>query len=255
MRVSCRRIETPPRRLYVVGDIHGCREETSVLLSYLRHTAQVGERDLVIFIGDYIDRGPDSRGVVDLLLNFRRECAESIFLGGNHEEMLRSWLGRGGSNGQAFVPNGGRETLLSYGVPLTEIEGVEPAALETRLPPGHLEFFLNLEPMVAVGGYVFVHAGIDPLEDLDHQSAEDVFWIRDAFIRNTHRLDETVVFGHTPWEDVLFHLPWKIGIDTGLVYGNMLTCVELMNGHLFQVRRGSSEVEFSTFPRPGRSPA
>jgi serine/threonine protein phosphatase 1 len=99
---------------------------------------------------------------------------------------------------------------------------------------------------VQVGEFVFVHAGVSPARSFDDQSEEDLMWIRQEFVQSEHNLGKTVVFGHTPFEDVLLNLPYKIGIDTGLVYGNKLSAVELVHGELLQIDRGDSSVRVSS---------
>lgn len=111
-----------------------------------------------------------------------------------------------------------------------------------RLPVEHLEFLKKLELAVCLAEFVFVHAGVSPDRPLEEQDLRDLMWIRADFIHAEHRLGKTVVFGHTPFEDVLLHLPFKIGIDTGLVYGNKLSVVELVHGTLYQVEREGLEV-------------
>lgn len=238
-----------PRRLYAIGDIHGCADELAVMLEYLQNKATVGERDAVVFMGDYIDRGPASSRVIDLLIEFQRAVPGVHFLRGNHEDMLLSFLGHPGSMGRIFMENGGRETAQSYGLNAPKGVPIAVDQLQQVMPPRHLAFFLNLESYLIFPHVVLAHAGLNPERDLMAQVGDDLFWIRDPFINNIHRFEKIVVFGHTPYKDVLFHLPYKIGIDTGLVYGNMLTCIEVINGHLFQIKRGGRTVELSTFPR------
>jgi serine/threonine protein phosphatase 1 len=150
--------------------------------------------------------------------------------------------------GRIFLENGGLETVTSYGLKVPRGVGVTVDQVQQVMPARHLSFFLNLESFLVYPRFIFAHAGLNPERDIASQVGEDLYWIRDPFINNVHRFEKTVVFGHTPYENVLFHLPYKIGIDTGLVYGNMLTAVELVQGHIFQVRRHSQRVEVSTFP-------
>lgn len=233
-----REISDPYQRFFAVGDVHGCPEELSLLLDYLEKEERLGPTDLVVFIGDYIDRGPDSKGVVDRLLAFQQKFPQSVFLRGNHEDMLLGFLGFGGSLGESYLFNGGEEFLRSY-----QAEGLSTAEeFFTVLPKTHLSFYLNLESYVITPKFVFAHAGLNPRRDLRAQMDRDLFWIRDEFIHNIHRFERTVVFGHTPYENVLFHLPFKIGIDTGLVYGNKLSCVELALGETYQVARKGKQV-------------
>ncbi len=216
-------------RTFVVGDLHGCLDELNALLDGLQLTAT----DTMIFLGDYIDRGPESRGVVDRLIGLRSEGPRCVFLKGNHEDMFLGYMGLGGHYPDAFLVNGGKATLRSYG-----FEGCSGKQVVERLSTEHREFMLSLQNYVTAGEFLCVHAGIHPLRALDEQLDEDLFWIRDEFIRNRHRLPYIVLFGHTPQREVFMDLPYKIGLDTGLVYANKLSCLELGAGELTQIRRG-----------------
>ena len=110
------------------------------------------------------------------------------------------------------------------------------------LPPDHRKFYMDLKSYYLIEPFLCVHAGIQPAKPLDQQEEEVLYWIRDEFILNRHLLPYTVIFGHTPQRQVLFHLPYKIGLDTGLVYGNELSCLELQEKVLYQIRRGKKEV-------------
>ena len=223
-------------RVFVVGDIHGCVDELATLLDGL----QLVPGDAMVFVGDYVDRGPASREVIDVLLELRRHAEiATTFLKGNHEDMLLAYMGLGGQYGEAYLHNGGVETLASYRLhPLTP--GPEVAA---ALPAEHLEFFRGLALTRTIGSFLVTHAGIDPERPLAQQREEDLLWIRERFVKHAHPLPYTVCFGHTPRRDVLLHLPYKIGLDTGCVYGNRLSCIELRDARLFQVRRGGRRVE------------
>jgi diadenosine tetraphosphatase ApaH/serine/threonine PP2A family protein phosphatase len=221
-------------RLFAVGDIHGCPDELRAMLNQIAPR----EGDTVVFIGDYVDRGPSARDVVEQLLELERGPAEVVFLKGNHEDMMLSFLGLPGHYGDSFLFNGGAATLDSYGVKESELE----CAVE-RVPEGHLEFFGGLATSYLHPPYLFVHAGVVPTRQLEEQQVEDLLWIRHEFIFNPHNLDATVVFGHTPMRGVMLDLPYKIGIDTGLVYGGRLSCVEFTESVLYQVSRGSREVK------------
>lgn len=227
-----------PKRIFAIGDIHGCVVELRTLIAHLENTQSLNSSDLVVFIGDYIDRGPDSRGVIDTLIDFQRRFANVIFLRGNHEDMFLSFLGLPGTLGEVFLANGGVQTLGSYGIS----PDTAPEEVVTLMPTAHYSFFLNLETYVITPNYVLVHAGLNPLRDLRSQLDEHLFWIRDEFIHNIHHFEKTVIFGHTPYQDIMMHLPYKIGIDTGLVYGNKLTCLEVVSGQVFQIDRGDTEV-------------
>ena len=231
-------LEEIPPRIFAVGDLHGCTEELEILLYFLSDQQQLAENDLIVFIGDYIDRGPNSKGIVERLLAFQRAHRNSVFLRGNHEDMLLEFLGFEGCEGWSYLQNGGAKCLQSYGLQGSE----SPQEVLAALPREHLSFFLNLEHYLICGPFVFAHAGLNPLRDLRAQLDRDLFWIRDEFISNIHHFEKTVVFGHTPYRDVMFNLPFKVGIDTGLVYGNTLTCLEMIGRKVFQIKRGKSKV-------------
>ncbi|MFN8389694.1 MAG: metallophosphoesterase family protein [Bdellovibrionota bacterium] len=230
--------EATGERVYVIGDIHGCPKEPEILLRHLEQNEGLTENDLVVFLGDYIDRGPDTKAVVDLVLDFRTRFPKTRFLKGNHEDMLLDFLGFGGNLGQAFLYNGGLETIQSYGITVF----APPGEMVSALPPSHFKFYCELESVLTVNNFVCVHAGLNPLRDLHAQNDSDVFWIRDEFLNNVHTFKRTVVFGHTPHREVFQHLPYKVGLDTGLVFGNKLTCLELVSGRLLHVGRDSTEV-------------
>ena len=222
------------QRLFAIGDIHGCADELSVMLRALGPA----RGDTIVFVGDYIDRGPDSHGVIEILLELSRTAASPVFLKGNHEDMLLSFIGLPGHYGDAFLFNGGIETLASYGITEDAL-----AEIPVLVPSTHLEFFRNLKNCHEHPPYLFTHAGIRPGVALEDQEVEDLMWIRHEFIFNPHQLNVTVVFGHTPLRSVMVDLPYKVGIDTGLVYGGSLSCVELTEGVLYQVSRGSRVVK------------
>lgn len=222
-----------PPRIWVIGDIHGCAGELDVLLDALAPQ----DEDSVVGLGDYVDRGPSSREVVERLIRLRREVPNAIYLRGNHEDMFLDYLGRGGTFGEAFLGNGGAATVRSYA-----IEGYRGARAASRMPEEHLAFFADLLPMHTVGSFFCVHAGVRRTLPLDEQRVEDLYWIRDEFVSADHPFPVTVLFGHTPFRDVMLDLPFKIGLDTGAVYGNMLSALDLNSGELVQVRAGTRQI-------------
>jgi serine/threonine protein phosphatase 1 len=223
---------------FVIGDIHGCISE----LRYLLDDLPLHRGDVVVFLGDYIDRGPDSKEVVSFLIELKKRLSdiELVFLKGNHEDMFLGYLGLAGQHGNMFLVNGGIATLASYGLTPDKLTVSNTLA---AISPDHLQFYNELRSMHLMDAFLCVHAGVRPEKSLAEQSAEDLIWIRDKFIFNAHKLPYTVLFGHTPQHAVLFDLPYKIGLDTGLVYGNMLTCLEVDEKVLFQISRGKKSVK------------
>ena len=232
-------------RLFAIGDVHGCLEEMSRLLDAIPAAAG----DTLAFVGDYIDRGPDSQGVVAHLLEWRAHTpARTVFLKGNHEDMALGYLGRPGQWGEAWLRNGGVAALRSYGIdphaPRTEVAA--------RMPSEHVAFLESLPTSFAWGDYLLVHAGVRPGIALADQQTEDLLWIREEFLDHPHALGSTVVFGHTPHRRVLVGLPYRIGIDTGCVYGGALSCVVLPDAHVYQVRLGDTAVRDEPLVRHDR---
>lgn len=225
-------------RFFIVGDIHACPGELEALLKDL----SLQTEDHLVCLGDYIDRGPDAKAVVDLLLGMRADnVCTFTFLRGNHEDMFLDFLGYEGLYGQAFLMNGGQQTIASYHCdPLTPGDEIALA-----LPESHREFFLGLKLLLPVDDILCVHAGVNPGGSLDVQVAEDLLWIREAFFSYPHDLPYTIVYGHTPRREVDFDLPYKVGIDTGLVYGGKLSCLEITEKKLFQIERGRQQVTMS----------
>jgi Calcineurin-like phosphoesterase len=217
--------------IYAIGDLHGCPDELEVLLEAIGP----GRDDTVVFLGDYVDRGPAVRPLVDRLLRLGEEAFASVFLRGNHEDMLLSHLGVAGRHGDVYLENGGGMTLASYGIPA----GTSGPASVQLIPAEHIEFFRACRLQHLVGAFLFVHAGIRPGVPLAAQDEEDLLWIREEFFAHPHELPYTVVFGHTPTREARIELPYRIGLDTGLVYGNKLSCLDVDGQRLIQVARGA----------------
>ncbi len=220
-------------RTFVIGDIHGCVDELNYLLDAIAPTTD----DTVCFLGDYIDRGPSPKAVIDRLLRLQTEGPTCVFLKGNHEDMLLDFMGYPGNRGVFYLAGGGDETLEDYGVTVQS-----PQKTVQELPPDHLEFFLNLQDFWYWEDFLCIHAGVRPTRPLDKQAPFDWYWIRKDFILHPHPFPYTVVFGHTVQRDVLLQLPYKIGLDTGVAGGGMLSCLELKEKDLFQIRRREKEV-------------
>ncbi len=201
-------------KIFAIGDIHGSFDRLQDLMQKIPIDFA---NDTLVFIGDYIDRGPASVEVVDYLLDLKKRVPGIIFLKGNHEDMLEKYLD--GTDRFTYLLNGGQNTLDSY-LSKTDRSDSFP------IPTDHIEFFKSLRLYYETAAYIFVHAGLRPKVPLASQETEDLLWIRDKFIYSKYNFGKPVVFGHTPLEKPLVE-PNKIGIDTGAVYGNALTCVQL----------------------------
>jgi len=218
------------RRVYAVGDIHGRADLLTRLVEELHRDIAKGEfegRPILIFLGDYIDRGFQSREVIDVLLSDLMSPFETYFLKGNHEAAMLQFL-TDPSIGPRWAEFGGAETLVSYGVrpprTRTSLEdwGRASEELQAVLPPGHLHFLRNLDLSVRMGDYVFVHAGVRPGVPLDQQSEYDLLWIRDEFLSDRKPLGAVIVHGHTP-ASAPHRDSRRVGIDTGAYLSGRLT--------------------------------
>ena len=218
-------------RLYVIGDIHGRSDLLDRIVAAISDdlAGHPIEDCLTVTLGDYIDRGPDSRGVLDRLIR-NPFPTEYVALKGNHELMLETFL-RDRSIADQWRRFGALETLTSYGVAVDRLmlgrDYDEAAdALEAALPQAHLEFISGLRTSLSVGRYFLCHAGVRPGVPLERQSAEDLLWIRAPFLESRDDFGKIVVHGHTPAEEPEV-LANRINIDTGAYMTNRLTCVAL----------------------------
>jgi serine/threonine protein phosphatase 1 len=218
------------QRVYAVGDIHGRRDLFEVLIEAIEaDDAAAGPAETtVILLGDLVDRGPDSAGVIALARQWQRRRAVRI-LYGNHEEMFVRSLTEP-EMFRHFLRHGGRETILSYGVDRARFG---PASLEqaqdlmrAAVPAEDIAFVESFEDMIALGDYLFVHAGIDPRVPLDEQRRQDLRWIREPFLSCADAHGPVVVHGHTIC-DAPEDLGNRIGIDTGAYASGRLTALVL----------------------------
>ena len=220
-------------RVYAIGDVHGCAGRLQALHRTIAHdlAARPVTNAQVVHLGDYVDRGPDSAGVIETLLQPFPLVGDGpgpvvVNLTGNHEDMMLTAAGN-----PAAVPhwlaNGGDLALASWGLS----SRAHPSDWAAGLPPRHLAFLRGLKLMHAAGGYLFVHAGLRPHTPLARQSRLDLLWIREPFLSFDGDFPAVVVHGHTPESDpVIRHN--RIGIDTAACRGGRLTCVVLEGDRL-----------------------
>jgi serine/threonine protein phosphatase 1 len=196
-------------RLLAIGDIHGCMSQ----LLNLVEQVELQESDQLVFLGDYIDRGPESAEVIDYLLGLQELFPQTIFLRGNHEQMLLDFLN--GGDPTMFLLNGGTKTLASY-----QVRGDWP------LPERHRTFLESLALFFETEDFIFVHAGLRPGLPLDEQCSEDLLWIRQEFLKSDYHWEKPIVFGHSPRQEPLIS-DSRIGLDTGCGHGRKLSCCEV----------------------------
>jgi serine/threonine protein phosphatase 1 len=236
---------SPGVRIYAVGDIHGRFDLLQEMASEIRRDLRDEprpERVVEIFLGDYVDRGPQSRAVIEWMMEAPPLTDERICLLGNHEDILLGALDDTDAMAN-WLYNGGGETLLSYGVTVRGFGG-KSALVELQqgfraaLPGSHLEFLASLRRKVAVAPYLFVHAGIRPGLPIEKQDPEDLIWIREPFLHSAEDFGCIVVHGHTPamHPEVRSN---RINIDTGAVFTGRLTCLVL---------EGATKRFLQTFP-------
>lgn len=233
-----------------VGDIHGRFDLYLQLREQILENTQQYSKKKIIFLGDFIDRGPCSKEIVDSFINDPLPNFEHIFLMGNHEEWLLDFLNNNYTYEDllAWLIYGGIETMQSYGMDITQIANKEEIKFEyhglnrdvkqrllpiipeifSKIPENHVKFYKSLKLHYRYKKYFFVHAGINPYIALEHQTSKDFLMIRDLFLNCTRNYGFKVVHGHTPHEDV-FSTYNRICVDTGAFYSNKLSAVILTN--------------------------
>lgn len=217
-------------RYYVIGDIHGRLDLFEALIAEIEaEIAQAGTIDSrIVLLGDLVDRGPDSAGVVQRTRAWQ-ETRDVRVLAGNHEEMFLAAFEKPEAL-RHFLKHGGRETMMSYGLSAKQLATLTLEQIFERLPQlvsqATREYIAGFEPMIRAGDYVFVHAGIDPTRPLSDQKRSDLLWIRERFLSHEGPLEKVVVHGHTIFDHVM-DCGNRIGIDTGAFRSGVLTALVL----------------------------
>lgn len=220
-------------RIYTIADIHGCSELLLAMLDAIRQDAEpyANQRRILITLGDYIDRGPDSFNVIETLIRLPLPGFEAKHLKGNHEDLFIDFL-KNPIEGLTWLSNGGWATLLSYGFEVSDLpESLDDLSkiqlkLLERLPKEHVSFFKSLRLFYKIGDYYFVHAGIRPNIPLEKQKEEDLLWIRSEFINSREAFEKVIVHGHTISKEP-DEQPNRVGLDTGAFHTGVLTCMVL----------------------------
>ena len=220
-------------QVFAIGDIHGCKDLLdkihSKILKASKHTT--GEK-LLIYLGDYIDRGPDIKGTIQTLIDFNPPNFKKVFLLGNHEQMLLEFFSKSQNSPYIWLSNGGLTTLESYGMDISkyidltmDLCGYDEIRKELLglIPSIHQEFFNQLQLNYEWNNYFFVHAGINPDFPLDKQEKETMLWTREKhFFKPTMQYEKIIVHGHTPKENIE-KFPCRINLDTGSFYSGKLS--------------------------------
>jgi serine/threonine protein phosphatase 1 len=227
--------QTPPRVpdgccVYAIGDIHGRLDLLEPLVGRILSDAPDAANTLV-FLGDYVDRGPSPKGVIDFLMALERPGWNIVKLRGNHEQVLLEYLGNPEIY-QSWRTFGGAETLLSYGVRppvFSDANELRRAHAEfvAVFSRSHLSFLNALSDSYVAGDYFFAHAGVRPGVPLDRQVSEDLLWVRDEFLSSDANFGKVVVHGHSPCEQPALR-PNRICIDTGAYATGVLTAVKFL---------------------------
>lgn len=230
-------------RVFAIGDIHGCDHLLAQIHECIDefNALNPSERSIEVVLGDMIDRGPDSRGVIERLIE-RSRRTELVALSGNHEAIMLRFLAAPNTLAQ-WISVGGLETLRSYGiaprVPLDADSAAEAAARTLdAMPPEHLAFLRQLPLHWSVGGFTFVHAGLRPGFPLERQTRRDLLEIRTPFLSYRHSFGTFVVHGHTPQSDVEIHHN-RMNLDTGAFATGRLSAALLARDGLKILRTGS----------------
>ncbi len=224
-------------RVFAIGDVHGCNALLIDLLAQIDadDAARGRAKTTVIFLGDLMDRGPDSAGVINTAMAYRdaSETADSKtvrFLMGNHEDMFLDSVSGDAKALRYFIKYGGRETILSYGLTEDVYNALDIEALATEMltlvPRDHADFVRDFEDCIIIGDYAFVHAGIRPGVAIEAQKPKDMRWIRENFLESSAVHEKMIVFGHTIFDDV--DMPGnRIGVDTGAYRTGVLSAIGL----------------------------
>lgn len=234
-------------RVYAIGDVHGQDHLLADLLAQIDRdiAARPGPAMTIVFLGDLIDRGPSSAEVIERLRTFRPARLRTIFLIGNHEEVLLRILGGNGDLIGDWLSFGGKECVQSYGLDASTIAELEPdeavASIRSAIPASHRGFLASFADTFCAGDYLFVHAGIRPGVALAEQSQADLRWIREPFLDHPGRHDTMVVHGHTITRQV-DEREGRIGIDTGAYKHGVLTAL-VLEGARRHILQASNEAK------------
>lgn len=222
-----------PEAVYAVGDIHGCVRELMQVQKWIAaDAASIDGEKLVVFLGDYVDRGPRSADVIDMLMATPPAGMRRVCLAGNHETMMLGYLAQPKPRSD-WLEFGGIETLQSYGINTRRYFSVSARMrqemLDSHIPGEHIDFLRGLPTALSLPGVDFVHAGILPGIPMDQQHDADLLWIREPFLSDTSERPTIIVHGHTPTPEPVITRS-RIGLDTGAFATGVLTAARISAG-------------------------
>ena len=221
--------------IFAIGDIHGCLKQLVYLQNKIfNYPSYKKESDLIIYLGDYIDRGSNAKDVIKHMLKLQKEKVNSIFLMGNHEQIMIDFVFNKINNLSYWLDLGADQTFKSYNIEVAEFikdgfgdDKIDKlrSVLLNKLSNEHIHFLNNLRLSYSIGQYLFVHAGINPEKTLKNQDKMDFLWSRsDQFFNKNFKFKQIIVHGHTPEKEVI-SLPYRINIDTGCFFSGKLSSV------------------------------
>jgi len=221
--------------IYAIGDIHGCLSDLTSLHKKIFTSDKFKiKEDLLIYLGDYIDRGLKSKQAIDQIIKLKNSKIKTKHLMGNHEELMIDFLINKKNNIKNWLDFGADQTFKSYDIEIVEFikDGFEDSVIDRlrnvlleKMNNDHIDFFNNLELTHSTEKYLFVHAGIDPDKNLTEQTKKDYLWSRsNGFFDKNFKAEKIIVHGHTPEENVISN-PYRINIDTGCYFSGKLSSV------------------------------
>ena len=222
---------------FAIGDIHGCfKELTSLHKKILSNDKFNVKNDIIIYLGDYIDRGKNSKEVINQILKLKDNKIKTINLMGNHDELMIDFLFNGENNIKSWLNFGADQTFRSYNIEIVEFikDGFEEDVIDklrktliNNMEENHINFFKNLKLSYSTEKYFFVHAGINPEKKLTEQTKNDFLWSRSSkFFKKDFKFEKIIVHGHTPEENII-NDPYRINIDSGCYFSGKLSSVHL----------------------------
>tara|TARA_B100001123_G_C15300090_1_gene1020705 strand:- start:1173 stop:1886 length:714 start_codon:yes stop_codon:yes gene_type:complete len=221
--------------IFAIGDIHGCSHQLiSLQQKIFNHPNFNKNQDTLLYLGDYIDRGQNSKEVINIILKLQKEGIKSVFLMGNHEQVMTDFLFNEVNNLKYWLNLGADRTFRSYGIEVADFikDGFEDENISKlrnfflkKISKEHENFFHDLKLFYNMGDYLFVHAGIDPRKKFEEQTPMDFLWSRSSdFYDKEFKFSKIIVHGHTP-EKKIINFPYRINVDTGCFFSGQLSCV------------------------------